>query len=114
MQVFIKGAEVKSKTMEEVVGSTQDKWFHSIGCPRMGIWGDNGTEFANQEMEKLCKKWNISFSAGPPYSQHKYIKIRLNPLQIATGQGSKLQGLDAQEDEENMSQAEQIGKTLEL
>ena len=65
---LVKGCEVKTKTAQEVVSSIEDKWFYSVGCPRKGVWGDNGTEFANNEMEKLCKKWNISFAAGPPYS----------------------------------------------
>ena len=47
----------------------QEEWTYAVGCPKKRIWGDNGTEFANKEMAKLCKKWDIQFSAGPPYSQ---------------------------------------------
>ena len=65
---FARGVEVKSKTSTEVIQAIENEWFYVIGCPTTGIWGDNGTEFLNSDMEDLCRKWDITFRTGPPYS----------------------------------------------
>ena len=65
---YTRGVELKNKTAEEVVNAIENEWFYIIGCPKNRLWGDNGTEFCNKEMKELCDKWNIQFSAGPPYS----------------------------------------------
>ena len=61
---FVRGVELKGKTAQEVVKAIEDEWIHVVGCPKKRIWGDNGT---NKEMQALCDKWEIQFSAGPPY-----------------------------------------------
>ena len=59
---------MKTKTTEELVQGLKNGWFWTVGAPRSGVWGDNGTEFANGKMEDLCRIWGLKFAAGAPYS----------------------------------------------
>ena len=65
---LVKGIALKTKTAKEIVKGMDHGWLYNIGCPTTGFWADNGTEFKNEDVKKLCKDWGISIKFGAPYS----------------------------------------------